>query len=221
MQGLGVFLLPKGTCVVPCVRDAAPIESKDMTAPETCFWDTLWALVEAPRMLSYDSVCRVVGPLDAMVREGSVARGRAAVMCNAMSTRDDYAHSPLWSVVHPVHAFRCQERCLEKVLAWGMCPHVREHHVKLQRTFGPMYGYSASWAPRGYIQTLWIHGAFPCNIWHRDGVCAAHMYPTTHPVFCAHGGPNGDGPFVQWRRWHARLRKRQWLKMAGTLRHNC
>lgn len=55
--------------------------------------------------------------------------------------------------------------------------------------------------PSSYVDALLAHGAFPWALWSSNG------------TYAWYGKKDEDvGLVLQWQRWHARLRKRQWIE---------
>ena len=196
------MFLPRGCCVVPCIRDVPPVQ--DLSQAEIVFSKGLSLLLEEldHAMRRWDVVCGVVDELDDMVHTGRVVRQRAAVLCSVMVARFDWAvglmyHLPQWE-----HREKCTQRCLHKVLAWGVCPHINNYAIGARRSsvlvgYGVLYNKAL---PSSYVDAL-LDGAFPWALWSRNG------------TYAWNGNENEDvGLVLQWQRWHARLRKRQWIQ---------
>jgi len=218
--------LPKGLCGVPCVRDVrVPVEG--LSASEVEFWVTLTSLGWHRHM----GFCMQLCFLDGMVQSGSVARRRAAAMCNVMKTFDESVSSVsvcglLYHVLQHQVFDKCLERCLEKVPVWGICPHVVRCRfsevagVGVWEVATAMAAALPAWSTRDLLQ----YGAFPWFKWiFRRG--SPPLFDCTHDDFIVASDSNFFRRYgltlpvlrLQWRRWHARLRKRWWVMLAMSL----
>lgn len=203
------FLLPAGSCVVPCVRDEPPIVH--LTLGEARFQDTLWTLVQTRDGDLGVSVCHVVSMLEDMVRTGSVVRHRAAVLSNVMSFCSGSAVGLLWYVLLHTHLEVCQHRCVDKVLAWGVCPHVRCSFGWAEPPRMSMYGFKHGLRRPLSLQlqeTLYAYGALPWSHWNRTGVYEAPSHYEWERCRCRH-------VVLQWRRWHVRGQRRLWVLLTA------
>jgi len=204
--------LPAGICRVPCVRDERALT--DLSAAEMKFQDLLCRLLQ-PEMTP-DCICGIVILLNGMVQEGLVAHRRAAALCNVLGCRQvstpQYVHvGLLWAVLYSQHLPGC--KCLAQVLAWGICPHVVSQYRQgiVSTVMGRNLQASA-------VQDLLMYGALP---WYRlsdkdEPVGSDIEFLQRDFPYFSHHGVAVAALRLHWRRWHARLRKRQWVMLAAS-----
>ena len=222
------FWLPSGCCRVPCVRDTGQVT--DLSAAEAAFHSAVWGLVKTswkegitPNEKSAPlSVCVTVRALDDMIQDGRVQRARAAMVCNLMAAvvdtfykNDPIARGLLWYVLQYGRRQECSEGCLERVLAWGVCPHV----VSARNGGLVMSGVMAQGLSLPAMQLLLNHGACPWSTWTTFATSGfvlddLRSYREDRAFF-KHKSTTLADMRLQWRRWHARLRRRQWMMMQS------
>jgi hypothetical protein len=124
----------------------------------------------------------------------------------------------LWYVLHVFHD-ECVQGCVGRMLAWGTCPHVYSMKDSV------MAGVMARKLPVLVMQQLMDYGTCPWGSWGMLGCrrrsTAISWYENVmmcqnDAAFFQHAGLSLSDVRMQFRRWHARLRKRQWLTRAMT-----
>ncbi len=192
-------------------------DTADLSVTEKHFRGTLWSYLgigqDEGHIYKQPCGCDTVARLDDMVQRGLVARARAAALCNVLAISDFWSHGMLWRLVQE-HRYAVGCRCVQKVLAWGVCPHVSTYAAASTAIFG----FLGSNVPKAVERELLSYGACPWYAWYARKTASAR----TQVAF-------GDGAILQdadaeslplaelrlhWRRWHARLCKRRWVMLA-------
>jgi hypothetical protein len=196
----------------------------ELTVAEEEFRSILWACLcigarwgSVFPLCHTNGTCDTVAVLDDMVQKGLVARARAAALCNVLAAMDKWCVGLLWHVVD------CRQDCLHKVLAWGVCPHVGSSVHAIACIYGVL-GHGLRMAA---VLELLSYGACPWYAWRPRDTGQALTWPHDWPgdddiAEDFQGGSKVSHLTVaeirvQWRRWHARLRKRQWVMLRVTL----
>jgi hypothetical protein len=123
--------------------------------------------------------------LDNMVKSGSVRRCKAASIANVMALHPrGFAFGVVYLVRYRTRDVD-QRECMQRVLNWGTCPHVLSRN-------------------------MFSFGALPWTLYNVDGSDSVCL-PTQYTLFYTRYGIALPDARLQWRRWHARLRKRQWM----------
>lgn len=195
--------LPRGVCRVPCVRDE-DVACSDLSEVEVRFRDKLCSLVSDLTRGNMDVVDVGIRVLDDMVESGSVRRSKAASMANVMALHPrGFAFGVLYLVLYRTRDVD-QRECMQRVLKWGTCPHVVSYRA------GRAAAVIGHWPPRDLTRDLFSFGALPWTLYNVYGSDSAYL-PTQYGVFYTRYGIALPDARLQWRRWHARLRKRQWM----------
>jgi hypothetical protein len=155
-------------------------------------------------------VCDGVVEVDAMVQSGAVRRQAAAYM--ASKAEGVYGYTLLGVLLlygQDVEAIAARKlkacRCLDIVLAWGVCPTMARSAMHSVFT-----GWITGWTPLAFgypitpqaMQSLLAYGSFPAKeIKVKDG---------HYTVRGRHGKAE-----AQWLRWHGRSRRRLWALLAS------
>jgi hypothetical protein len=147
--------------------------------------------------------CACVEALDRFVQSGRVSHRQAGVMASqqfagATGWMADYSFNLLYVLfVYSTSHKHCQ--CLHTVLAWGTCPHVIATHTQSNMVLLPVL----ATCRRPELLTLLSFGCKPCG------------FTEPQKTTCmALAGVDLQQAQQQWCRWHARCRKRAWLRVV-------
>jgi hypothetical protein len=195
--------LPRGVCRVPCVLDEH-VACSDLSEAEVRFRDKLWSLVCDLTRGNMDVVDVGIRELDNMVKSGSVRRCKAASIANVMALHPrGFAFGVVYLVRYRTRDVD-QRECMQRVLNWGTCPHVLSYRA------GRAAAVVGHWPPRDLTRNMFSFGALPWTLYNVDGSDSVCL-PTQYTLFYTRYGIALPDARLQWRRWHARLRKRQWM----------
>jgi hypothetical protein len=213
----------QGMCGVGCLREAdgEPDTGGALVQQKLVFHEAVITCLQH-FLRNYQSlpffICHRVEALDRLVTAGTVHRaiaGRVASML-VRAPGCDIAFGMLHVALHGLsHGSRTHCTCVYRVLSWGTCPHVA--HVLNTRL-----PWCDVWTPLAMCSTAhvdallsfgsypWLRLKRPCG----SGARTMEVVRVTPREEQGYVHLHFPSALHRWRRWHARLHKRQWLHMS-------
>ncbi len=195
-------VIPAPLCPAKCCKG---LSGWPATPAENRFLDTVRRA--CGRFITGSSLgfCASVEALYDAVTRGDVDRRRAAAMASTLftttSSNVESYHASAFGLLHVCSSgYLCTSscRCLTLVLSWGTCPHV------IRRLGVHYYGSFCEWCQysKEVQGTLLLYGALP---WMRT-LPISSCTDVQRPFQAKHQW--------QWRRWHAREKRRVWVAVV-------
>ncbi len=218
---------PALVVVCPCCVGKAggrrpPPPSEPHAAAEAAFAKVV--AKEVVQLILPSVVCDTILELDEQVQRGLVRRQAAACMASSMRPVDVdgelgyYPSNLLRCVLLAVKHKTIDCKCVETVLAWGCCP--TQVSLCSDVRWGGYMSTALSLAlplcerrPQ-WVRALVTSGCIPCHFYRvvdnrSAGLVTLVPVPVITAWFKSH--------MLQWRRWHRRCCKRQWITASMVL----
>lgn len=207
-------------CVGKGIHQVLP-PSRHHAAAEAAFGDAV--AKEVSRLGFTRLMCDAVQALDDQVQRGFVRRQAAARMASSgcvfgTGARHQYDSTLLRCVLQPYKHKTSDCKCVETVLAWGCCP--TQVALCSDVRWGGYMSTALSLAlplcerrPQ-WVRALVTSGCIPCHFYRvvdnrSAGLVTLVPVPVITAWFKSH--------MLQWRRWHRRCCKRQWITASMVL----